>query len=82
VEIEEGDLGQRGGVHMERGGVASGAVGQVVDEGGLGPHHVPGPENPGSRWLLVHVVGHDLDRFTVDDGQDTANATVIMGGEA
>jgi hypothetical protein len=32
--------------------------------------------------LLVHVVGHDLDRFTVDDGQDTANATVIMGGEA
>jgi hypothetical protein len=28
--------------------------------------------------LLIHVVGDDLDQFTVDHVQDTANAAVIM----
>ncbi len=66
---------------MEGGGVGSRAVGRVVDEGRLLPSHVPLSENLGLRWLLVHVVGDDLDQLTADDVQDTANSTVIMGFE-
>ena len=78
--VEEGDLGQGRRVHVEGGGIGSGTVGQVVDDGRLGPYCLPGPEYPGAGRFLCQVVD-GLDQFTVDDVQDAAGGAVVMGPE-
>jgi hypothetical protein len=52
-----------------------------VNEAGLRPDRAALSENASPGWLLVDVVGHNLDQFAIDDVQDAANPAMIMWTE-
>ena len=79
--LKQGEVRERGGIHVKAGRPRSGAVCHVVHEGGSSTRCVAASEHANSRWPRLRPVGIRLNQLTLDHVENAARTTVIMRSE-